>query len=128
MQITTQNPSEHTPVITALYTAVDEMNAEGVVDHVTDDVQFQLGNFEPLAGRDAVKSSNAAFFKTIKAMEHTINNVWSCDDTVICDGTVRYTRLDHSEHEVPFAAHLGLSDGKIADYRVFVDVSGVLSD
>lgn len=125
MQILAQNASEHTPLIAALYTAVDEMNAEGVVDHVTDDVQFQLGNFEPLSGRAAVKDSNAAFFGTIKAMRHTISGIWSSGDTAICDGTVHYTRLDRSEHEVPFAAHFGLRNGKIADYHVYVDISGL---
>lgn len=125
MQILAQNASEHTQLIAALYTSVDQMNAEGVVDHVTDDVQFRLGNFEPLSGREAVKDSNAAFFETIKAMRHTISGIWSSGDMAICDGTVHYTRFDQSEHEVPFAAHLGLRDGKIADYRVYVDISGL---
>ena len=125
MQIITQNASEHTPLITALYTAVDDMSAEGVVDQVTEDVRFQLGNFDPLMGRDAVKDANAAFFDTIMAMRHTITGVWSSGDTAICDGTVHYTRKDMTEHEVPFAAHLGLRDGKVADYKVFVDISGL---
>lgn len=123
MELATHNTSKHTPLIASLYTAVDDMNAQGVVDHVTDDVQFQLGNFEVMIGRKAVKDSNAAFFATIKAMRHTIKGVWSSGDTVICDGTVHYTRLDQSEHEVPFAAHLGLRGEKIADYKVFVDIS-----
>lgn len=120
---TAKNTSEYSPLITSLYTAVDALNAQGVVDHVTDDVKFQLGNFEPITGREVVKDSNAAFFTTIKAMRHTISRVWSSGDTAICDGTVHYTRHDQSEHEVPFAAHLGVRDGKIADYRVFVDIS-----
>lgn len=125
MQLAAKTSSEHTPLIAALYTAVDAMNAQAVVDHVTDDVRFQLGNFDPLTGRDAVKESNAAFFATINAMRHSISGIWSSGDTAICDGTVHYTRLDLSEHEVPFAAHLDLRDGKIADYRVFVDISGL---
>jgi len=123
LQLTTQDTSEYSPLITSLYKSVDASNAQGVVDHVTEDVQFQLGNFERISGRKAVKDSNAAFFATISAMRHTISGVWSSGDTAICDGTVHYTRLDRSEHEVPFAAHLGIRDGKIADYRVFVDIS-----
>ena len=125
MEITAAYMSDHTALISALYTAVDEMNAQGVVDQVTEDVRFQLGNFEPIIGRDAVREANAAFFKTISAMSHTITDVWSSDDTAICDGTVHYTRKDKSEHEVPFAAHLVLRDGKVADYKVFVDISGL---
>lgn len=125
MELTAQVTSEYTPLITSLYKAVDAFNAQGVVEHVTDDVQFQLGNFEPITGRRAVKDGNAAFFATISAMRHNIIGIWSCGDTAICDGTVHYTRLDQSEHEVPFAAHLGIRDGKIADYRIFVDISGL---
>ena len=123
MQITASNTTEHTELIAALYKAVDEMSAQGVVDRVTDDVRFQLGNFEPITGRDAVKEANAAFFQTIKAMSHTIDDIWSSGDTAICDGTVHYTRKDSSKHKVPFAAHLGLREGKVADYKVFVDIS-----
>ncbi len=123
MELATHNTSEHARLMTSLYTAVDDMNAQRVVDHVTEDVQFQLGNFEPITGREAVKGGNAAFFSTIKAMRHTIKNIWSSGDTAICDGTVHYTRLDQSEHEVPFAAHFGIRDEKIADYKVFVDIS-----
>ena len=125
MELTAVNTSEHTALISALYTAVDEMNAQGVVDQVTEDVRFQLGNFEPITGRDAVKEANAAFFKTIDAMSHTVTDVWSSGDTAICDGTVHYTRRDKSKHEVPFAAHLGLREGKVADYKVFVDISAL---
>lgn len=123
MELRAKNTSEYTPLITSLYTAVDGLNAQGVVEHVTDDVEFQLGNFEPIIGRKAVKDANTAFFATIKTRRHTIRGVWSSGDTAICDGMVHYTRLDQSEHEVPFAAHLGIRDGKIADYRVFVDIS-----
>ena len=125
MEITAANTSKHTALISALYTAVDEMNAQGVVDQVTEDVRFQLGNFEPITGRDAVKEANASFFETINAMSHTITDVWSSGDTAICDGTVHYTCKDKSELEVPFAAHLGLREGKVADYKVFVDISGL---
>ena len=123
MQILTQQKSQHTPLITALYTAVDGLDAEGVVAQVTDDVRFQLGNHEALNGREQVKSANEAFFSSIKAMRHSITGIWSIGDTALCDGTVHYTRIDLSEIEVPFAAHLDLRGGKISDYRVFVDLS-----
>lgn len=125
MNISTQEKSEHTDLIAALYTAVDALNVQGVVDQVTEDVRFQLGNGDPIVGRDAVRDANAAFFGTIQAMRHTITEVWSVDNTAICNGSVHYTRKDETEHEVPFAAHLGLSKGKVSDYKVFVDISGL---
>ncbi|WP_170400913.1 nuclear transport factor 2 family protein [Ruegeria arenilitoris] len=125
MQITNDYSSPHAALVAELYTAVDAMNAEDVVGFVTEDVTFRLGNFDPIIGREPVLLANEAFFQTISAMRHTITGIWSRGDTVFCDGTVHYTRKDSSEHEVPFATRLGLREGIVADYVVYVDISGL---
>ncbi|ASP34993.1 nuclear transport factor 2 family protein [Labrenzia sp. VG12] len=123
MQITTETTTPYRDLIAGLYTAVDDLDAEGVGSLVTDDVRFRLGNFETLQGRQAVIDANAAFFGTISAMQHTISGIWSDGNTVICSGEVHYTRQDTSSLSVPFATVLALTGSRIADYRVFVDVS-----
>ncbi|UWQ80256.1 nuclear transport factor 2 family protein [Leisingera sp. S132] len=125
MQITAKDTTAHTALIDGLYSAVDAMNAEAVASFLTDDVIFRLGNFEAISGRKPVEAANASFFKTISGMSHTITGIWSSGDTVFCEGSVHYTRKDQSEHEVPFATRLGLRDGKIADYNVYADISGL---
>ena len=125
MQITAPIMTSHTSLIAALYTDVDAMNPPGVVSHVTENVTFRLGNFGTLVGRHAVEDANASFFATIAAMRHTISDIWSSGDTAFCRGTVQYTRKDLSEHEVPFATLLQIRDGAVADYQVFVDISGL---
>ncbi|MDC0657764.1 nuclear transport factor 2 family protein [Leisingera sp. SS27] len=125
MQITAKGTTPHTALIGGLYSAVDAMNAEAVVSFLSDDVTFRLGNFDTITGRKPVEDANAAFFTTIDAMHHTITGIWSSGDTVFCEGSVHYTRKDQSEHEVPFATRLGLRDGKIADYNVYADISGL---
>jgi len=125
MKITSKNMTEHRPLIASLYSAVDAMDATSVARFVTDDVTFQLGNFDILTGRKDVESANASFFETIKAMRHTITGIWASGSTAFCDGLVHYTRKDLSEHEVPFATRLELQNGKITDYRVYVDISGL---
>ncbi|WP_422378716.1 nuclear transport factor 2 family protein [Roseibium sp.] len=123
MQITTESTTPHRKLIAGLYQAVDALDAEGVGSFVTDDVLFRLGNFDQLQGRQQVIDANAAFFSTISAMQHTISGIWSDGNTVICSGEVHYTRKDTSTLSVPFATVLTLTDSRIADYRVFVDVS-----
>lgn len=123
MQITTESTTPHHELIAGLYQAVDALDAEGVGSFVTDDVLFRLGNFDPLQGRQQVIDANAAFFNTISAMQHTISGIWSDGNTVICSGEVHYTRKDTSTLSVPFATVLALTGSRIADYRVFVDVS-----
>ena len=125
MKITTPTTNPHQQLLASLYSAVDDQNAEGVGTFVTSDVRFQLGNFNEIRGREAVIEANAAFFQTITAMRHTITGIWSEGPAVICAGTVHYTRKDASELEVPFATILTLSDGKISDYRVYVDISAL---
>ncbi len=125
MKITSKNMTEHTPLIADLYSAVDAMDANSVASFVTDDVTFQLGNFDILTGRKGVENANASFFETIKAMRHTITGIWASGSTAFCDGLVHYTRKDLSEHEVPFATRLEIQNGKITDYRVYVDISGL---
>ncbi|WP_136057720.1 nuclear transport factor 2 family protein [Candidatus Halocynthiibacter alkanivorans] len=125
MKITSKSMTEHTPLIAELYSAVDAMDANKVASFLVDNVTFQLGNFDKLTNRKDVEEANASFFKTIKAMRHTISGIWASGSTAFCDGLVHYTRKDLSEHEVPFATRLELQDGKITDYRVYVDISGL---
>ncbi|WP_170394457.1 nuclear transport factor 2 family protein [Ruegeria arenilitoris] len=125
MQIANEHNSPHAPLVAGLYAAVDAMNACDVVSYLTEDVTFCLGNFDPINGRGPVEHANECFFQTIAAMRHTITGIWSSGSTVFCDGTVHYTRKDSSEHEVPFATRLGLQEGKVADYVVYVDISGL---
>ena len=125
MQITAPTTAAHAPRIASLYTAVAALDEAGVVEHVTEDVQFQLGNFEQIDGRPAVQAANADFFATIQGMQHTITGIWSSGDTAFCDGTVHYTRKDQSTHDVRFAARFNFREDRIADYRVYVDISGL---
>jgi len=123
MQITTPVNTPHHAMITALYSAVDNLDAAEIGRLVTRDVHFRLGNFDELRGRQAVIDANTAFFGTISAMRHTISELWSQGQSVFCAGSVQYTRPDNSELTVPFATLLKLEDSQIAGYRVFVDLS-----
>lgn len=121
---TTQN-NAHRDLIEALYTAVDALDAKAIGTLLSANVQFRLGNFDPMQGRDAVVDANAAFFETIQGMQHTVSGLWSDGDTALCKGEVFYTRKDGSTHSVPFATILGIRGGLVENYDVFVDISGL---
>ncbi len=125
MKIITSTKSPHRDLVAGLYSAVDNLDADGVGSFVAPGVTFRMGNFDELHGRQQVIDANAAFFRTIAAMRHTIMGLWSQGQTAICSGTVHYTRMDETEMEVPFATVLTLTGGLIADYRVYVDVSNL---
>ena len=123
MKITATMENPHRDLVAGLYAAVDALDANEVGAFIAPDVRFQLGNFDETRGRQAVIDANAAFFRTIAAMRHTITGLWSEGRTVICAGSVQYTRKDTSQLEIPFATVLTLDDDRIADYRVYADIS-----
>lgn len=123
MQITSVTDTSHRDLVAALYSAVDNLDADAIGRLVTWDVRFRLGNFDELRGKPALIDANNAFFGTISAMHHTIDDIGSEGQTVYCTGSVHYTRQDKSELTIPFATRLKMEGGQIADYRVYVDVS-----
>ncbi len=123
MQITSFTDTPHRDLVAAFYSAVDNLDAVAIGRLVTRDVRFRLGNFDELRGKPALIDANNAFFGTISAMRHTIDDIGSEGQTVYCTGSVHYTRQDDSELTLPFATRLKLEGGQIADYRVYVDVS-----
>ena len=125
MNITPSNTTEHRALITNLYAAVDRRDAQAVGSFVSKDAKFQIGNFDEIQGRQSIIDANADFFGTIKGMEHSIDDLWSVDQTAICTGRVHYTRKDDSTHSVPFATVLNVCGDQISDYRVFVDISAL---
>ena len=125
MNITSSNTTEHHALIANLYAAVDRRDASAVGSFVSKDAKFQIGNFDEIQGRQSIIDANADFFGTIKGMEHSIDDLWSVDQTAICTGRVHYTRKDDSTHSVPFATVLNVCGDQISDYRVFVDISAL---
>lgn len=125
MKLTAQQTTPHRDLIARLYTAVDDMDPAAVGAMVAEDVRFQLGNFDPILGKPGFLAANEAFFGTIQGMQHTVTGLWSDAETAICSGDVFYTRKDGTHHSVPFSSILRVQDGVIADYNVYVDVSGL---
>ncbi|KZL19377.1 SnoaL-like domain protein [Pseudovibrio axinellae] len=127
MQLTKEATSAtvYETLVTNLYRAVDAMDAPKVTSFVSENVIFRLGNFDMLTGRGVFEDANAGFFTTITAMHHTISGIWTCGDTVFCEGRVHYTRKNGTTHEVPFSTRLKFDHGLICEYIVFVDISGL---
>lgn len=108
-----------------LYHNVDQKNLDYLNDAMSEDVKFQLGNNPATVGKEIVLSANRFFFESIESMRHTIDDIWQDQDDLICKGCVEYERLDGSAFSASFATFLKMSNGKIKDYLVYADVSGL---
>ena len=108
-----------------LYRVVDARDVNALGNMLAEGVLFKIGNMDDVVGKEAVLEANKGFFTSIAGMVHTIENVWSQGDDVICHGHVDYTRLDGTNTSATFSTILKLKDELIVDYRVFADVSAL---
>ncbi len=106
-----------------LFSAIDAGDADAFASHLAEDAVFQFGNAEPIAGREAVRETVAAFLASIQGLEHTLQDAWTPAGAVIVRGLVTYTRHDGSTLTVPFANVFEMDGDAIARYLIYVDIS-----
>jgi len=83
-----------------------------------------LGGAETRQDRDGVGNEVAG----IHGIRHTVTHCWQPDDgTVIVEFETTYIRLDDTKVTLNAGAVFRLRVGKIADYRVYADVTPVFA-
>ena len=107
----------------ALFISIDAKDTPRFLTFLTDDAEFIFGNAPPAAGKPAIGAAVAGFFGTIRASRHDVAHTWIQPGHVICQGNVTYTRHDGSNITLPFVNILGMRDGLIDDYRIYIDAT-----
>jgi ketosteroid isomerase-like protein len=107
-----------------VFRTIDTMDAAAVADLFADEATVVFGNGEPMVGRDAVRAGIGGFFSTIAGLRHQIVNAWLVDADTIAETEVTYRRLDGREAAISAVSiwHTA-TDGRIDDYRIFVDLA-----
>lgn len=111
-----------------LFAAIDAKDTERFASFLTENVIFSFGNFPPAEGKAAVKDVVSGFFSSISALKHNLENVWQTGDAAIIAGVVDYTRHSGSVLSVPFCDVLKMNDGKVSDYKIYIDISKLNSE
>jgi ketosteroid isomerase-like protein len=106
-----------------MFGPADQLDLDGWMKYLAEDVSFRFANAEPLHGRKAVTAAIGPFFESLGGLKHDVVSDWAVGDTVIQDLVVTYTRHDGSTLTVPAANILSVRDEKIGDYRIYVDIS-----
>ena len=96
-------------VVGEILAAVDSGDVDALCRRVTDDVRFQFGNAEVTTGISAFEAASRAFFQSIAAM------------------TVHYERLDGQKLSLPCCNLFNTRDGRVHDYRVYMDINPVFA-
>lgn len=105
----------------AAFGAVDAMDVERFATHLTDDCVFIFGNAEPVVGKAAIAAYVDGFFSMLAGLRHDLLDVWQVADVIINRIQVTYTRRDGHRMSFPCAVIWRMRDGRIADYRIFID-------
>ncbi len=108
------------------FTTVDAQNADGLRPYVTDDIRLQMANMEATAGVGAMMSAFRAAEERFASITHHIQGIWTGlwenGPVVSVEAIARYGFKDGRKIELPVTSTLRLtSDGKVADYRIFMD-------
>ncbi|MCC7327681.1 MAG: nuclear transport factor 2 family protein [Burkholderiales bacterium] len=111
--------------MSALLAAVDARDTPRFLPFLTEDAAFRFANHPPATGRAEVGAAVSAFLGSIREVRHEIDHAWAPAGHAICQGTVTYTRVDGSTLTVPFANVFAMRDGRIRDYRIYVDASAL---
>jgi ketosteroid isomerase-like protein len=121
-------PEERT--VRELFAALDAGDVQSALALMTEDVAFRFGNADPVVGRAAIAAQFTPMAEVIASMSHGLRAVWTTgepDPAVICEMNVTYHRRDGSQLMLPCANIFRLRGGRIADYRIYMDVNPVFA-
>jgi ketosteroid isomerase-like protein len=111
--------------IAPILAAVDAMDADKFVAHLTPDAKFRFANADPLTGRAAVKEGVEGFWATIDGLTHHILNSWDFGDTTIVQIDVEYLRKDGKSVTTPNVDILVFDGDLVRDWQIYIDVTPV---
>ena len=111
-----------------LFAAIDSRNTDAFLEFLTEDGAFRFGSAPTIHGRDNIRGVLNDFFASIAGLQHTIGNVIASGDTLICEGTVEYERLDSRAVSIPFANVFEYAGQRIAEYKIYIDIGPLYAD
>lgn len=115
-------------VVDRAYAALDNKDADGFADCLSEDVTVQLINDPAFHGREVAREFFGARLSMVAEPEHTTVNRWEAADTDICEDTSHTKRLNGERVSVKGLAFWKVRDGRIFDLHVYEDLSPFADD
>lgn len=111
-----------------VFQSVDEMDAVKFGEFLTQNAKFQLGNMPVVEGQMNIIDFVGSFFSSIAGISHDIEDNIFDGKRVVCHGTVTYTRHNGTHVSYPFTNWFYLTDGLVADYKIYIDSSTLYAE
>lgn len=105
-----------------MFDRIDAKDVEGFLTYLTEDVKFRFGNEPQVSNSANVRETTKYVYSAIGGLRHAIVAMWEFDNTVIVKLEVEYERLSGSKVTLPCANIFEFREGRIADYRVYMDI------
>jgi ketosteroid isomerase-like protein len=113
--------------VAPIFAAIDAMDADAFISHLTPDVRFRFANMDPAIGHAAVKQGVEQFWAMIDGLTHHILNVYEVGDTVIAQIDVEYRRKDGKSVTVPNCDVLKFQGDLVGDWQIYIDLAPVFA-
>jgi ketosteroid isomerase-like protein len=113
------------PDLAPIFAAIDAMDADRFIAHLTPDVRFRFANADPAIGHAAVKDGVEGFWATIDGLTHHIRESYDVGETTIVQIDVEYRRKDGKTVTVPNADVLKFQGDLVSDWQIYIDVTPV---
>jgi ketosteroid isomerase-like protein len=115
--------------LTGLFAAFDRGDIDGYLEYLAADASLRFGNAEPIHGREAIKESLREFSKVFNWVRHDHVATWRAGDGAAVEADVTYERTDGREVHVPAVTVCRFDeDGRVNDYRIFIDLTPLFAD
>lgn len=110
-----------------VYRDVDRMDAKAFAALFTEDARMTFGNAPPLVGRKAIEVGVAAFFKSIRGLQHEFLASWIEPGVAIHEFRATYRRHDGKTATIPAVTIFRLQGDRATDARVFYDPTPIFA-
>jgi ketosteroid isomerase-like protein len=114
--------------VRSLFEAVDSKDTATLAGYFADGIVFRFGNSDQVDGKTAVVDTCVEFLAAIVGIRHEIQHLWRVEpDWVVAVATVHYARRDGGTLNLPCANTFRFSDGKVIEYRIYMDINPVFA-
>lgn len=111
-------------LIVKIYAADEAMNAKAFVELLAPDAVFQLGGSPSINGRESIQKFVHGLFMSLKGLRHRLIDFWVGNGKLVFQGEATFTFLNGQSLVLPYVDVITPgSDGTLADYRIFIDLT-----
>ncbi len=114
-------------MVHAMCTAVDAGDAESFASWFAEDATYTFANDETRKGRAAIREATAGAAGVLPWVRHSVEQVAEVGDQLFCRFTIHTEAPDGAALALPCATVIWLTDDRIVDYRVHMDITPAIA-